>query len=167
MNRLQLLRTAASVSCIAAALFTVAGAGAAERFSVSSDGLHVTDSTTGLTWKRCLEGMAWDGTVCKGKATKFTFVAARKYAAEQKADGGKTWRIPTKDELKGLVDTTQKKKPRIDKTVFPGTPSSMVWATRPEKDDNLNAWMVDFGNGKVFGNTGSKAPNLRLVHSTN
>ncbi|MDP2366843.1 hypothetical protein [Rhodoferax sp.] len=41
----------------------------------------------------------------------------------------------------------------------------MFWATRPQASDNLNAWIVNFGNGHVYGNTGSKAPFVRLVRA--
>ena len=77
---------------------------------------------------------------------------------------GPTWRLPTKDELTGLVDKTQKK-PMIDKAAFPGTPAAIFWSTRPEATDNLGAWLVDFKNGRVFGNTRKASYMVRLVRA--
>jgi hypothetical protein len=135
---------------------------AEDRFKVSADGQEVTDSKTNLVWRRCVEGMTWDNTKCSGKAQKMNYKAAQKLAASQSTPA---WRIPTKEELLSLVDKTSKKKPRIDTAAFPNTPSGLTWATRPETKDNLNAWMVDFRNGHVFGNNGSKTPVLRLVRA--
>ena len=146
----------------ALAFATALTAQAEDRFKVSADGQEVTDSTTSLVWRRCVEGMSWDGAKCNGKAKKLNFPAANKLATSQTTPG---WRVPTKEELLGLVDKSKKKKPRIDTTAFPNTPAGLTWAVRPDTKDNLNAWIVDFANGHVYGNTGSKAPVLRLVRS--
>ena len=134
---------------------------AAGRYAVSADGQEVTDSTTRLTWRRCAEGMRWDGKACSGKLLKYSYAMAKQRAAAN--GGGKSWRIPTRDELVGLVDMGRKKKPRIDTEAFPQTPSAPFWASRPGSDDNLNAWLVNFGNGKVHANLGQAKFPLRLV----
>jgi hypothetical protein len=36
---------------------------------------------------------------------------------------------------------------------------------RPGTDDDLNAWLVSFANGKVSGNTGQRPFPLRLVRT--
>jgi len=146
-----------------AAVLSIAAlaAHADDRFKVSADGKEVTDTKTNLVWRRCVEGMAWDGKTCAGKAKKMTYANARKTAA----DAGSGWRLATKEEMLSLVDKSLKKKPLIDQTAFPKTPSGLSWANRPEMTDNLNGWMVDFRNGHVLGNAGSKAPVLRLVRA--
>lgn len=135
---------------------------AQERFQVSADGQEVTDTQSKLVWRRCAEGQKFEGETCKGQALKFSFVAAKKHA--QASSGVTAWRVPTKDELVALIAKNQKTKTKIDAKAFPGTPSKLFWSARPKSADNLNAWIVDFRNGKVYGNTGSKAPLLRLVH---
>lgn len=148
-----------------ALLALAACAGHAEgRFAISTDGQEVTDSTTRLTWRRCAEGMRWDGKACSGKLLKFSYAAAKKAAAVR--DGARAWRIPTRDELVALLDMTTKKKPRIDGQAFPQTPSAPFWASRPGSDDDLNAWLVNFGNGKVHANLGQAKFPLRLVRAT-
>ena len=133
-----------------------------DRFTASADGMEVQDSTTGLVWRRCAEGLT--GPTCTGgKLTRFKYAAAKADAARVAKSDGKAWRIPTKDELLSLIDKSAKKKPLINIQAFPKTPTDLFWATRAGSDDDLNAWLVSFGSGKVLGNTGQKAFPLRLV----
>lgn len=141
-------------ACTAAAF----AAQAQTRFAVSADGRQVTESSSGLVWRRCAEGMTWSGSACTGKPLKVTFAGA-------KAAAGKGWRVPTKEELLSLVDAQAKKKPRIDATAFPNTPSTPFWATRAGSDDDLNAWLVNFANGRVRGNIGQAKFPVRLVRA--
>ena len=160
-------RSARGAALPAVLLFLTFAAGAAQAqtaaaspFSISGDGQEVTDSRSGLVWRRCAEGLKWDGKTCAGKLAKFKLAGAKEAA---KAAGG-GWRLPTKDELVGLV-VKGKKKPLIDDAAFPGTPKTLFWSTRPGFDDNLNAWLVNFSNGKVDGNSGAGKFALRLVHA--
>jgi hypothetical protein len=130
------------------------------RFTTSADGQEVTDTSAKLTWRRCAEGLTWDGKTCKGKLAKFKYGDAKAAAKSV----GKGWRIPSREELVGLVDMT-KKKPRIDPLAFPATPSAPFWATKAGSDDNLNAWLVSFANGKVRANLGEAKFPLRLVRA--
>jgi len=163
-----LLRLAASGPRIAAlallALLATASHGQ-DRFTIASDGQEVTDATAKLIWRRCAEGLRWDGKACAGKVKTFKYGDAKDDAASVAKADSKAWRIPTKDELVSLVDKTAKKKPRIDVKVFPQTPSLPFWAMRPGSDDDLNAWLVNFANGKVHGNAGQRKFPLRLVRS--
>jgi len=155
-----------TVSCLVAALALVATAPASAqgRYAVSADGNEVTDSAAHVTWRRCAEGLRWNGKACQGKLMKFTYHEARKRAADAAASGG-AWRLPTRAELSGLV-VRGKKKPLIDSTAFPNTPPQQFWATRPGSDDDLNAWLVSFSNGRVYGNVGQARFPLRLVRDT-
>ncbi|HUR88605.1 MAG TPA: DUF1566 domain-containing protein [Ramlibacter sp.] len=159
------MRKSAWIARLAGALvasFVGGSAFAADtRFIVSADGQEVLDTKTSLVWRRCTEGMAWDGKECKGKVNKYKFGDAKKLADEAAPASGKPWRVPTKDELSTIV-IKQKKKPMTDAEAFPGTPSSLYWAKRPGYDDNLNGWMIDFGSGKGFGGSGAKEA-VRLV----
>ncbi|MEO8310069.1 MAG: DUF1566 domain-containing protein [Caldimonas sp.] len=149
-----------------ALLALAAAAGHAQgRFAISADGQEVTDSTTRLTWRRCAEGMSWDGKACSGKMVKYTYAAAKQKAASVAKDGRKAWRVPSREELVALVDMASKKKPHIDGVAFPQTPSVPFWASRPGTDDDLNAWLVNFANGKVRANLGQAKFPLRLVRA--
>ena len=133
------------------------------RFKLSADGTEVTDTQTQLTWKRCAEGTQWDGKACTGKPMRFDFRTAKKHAAA--ASKGAAWRVPSREELVGLVDKAKKKRPKIDVDAFPNTPSLPFWATRAGSSDDLNAWLVNFSNGKVLGNVAERKFPLRLVRA--
>ena len=147
---------------VAACLLVAPVASAAEppptRYTLSAGGQEVTDSQTKLVWQRCPLGAKWDGKVCSGKPTKFNLVQAKKANDPSNA----AWRMPTKDEFLTLADRS-KKKPKMDTTAFPAKPSDLYWALRPETDDNLNAWVADFRNGKIYGNTRDARHFVRLV----
>ena len=135
------LRAAAIGSrCAAFALVALATAAvhAEDRFVISSDGQEVTDSTTKLVWRRCGEGQSWDG---------------------------KAWRIPAREELVSLYDAKVKRAPHIDGSVFPKATNGPFWAIRAGSDDDLNAWLVNFRNGRVSGYAGQTTFPLRLVRA--
>jgi len=164
-----LLRLAAFGPRIAAFAFLALVASASQaqdRFTISSNGQDVTDTTSKLVWRRCAEGLRWDGKTCAGKVKTFKYPEAKEAAAAAAKGDAKAWRIPTRDELVALVDKTAKKKPRIDVKAFPETPAKPFWAMRPGSDDDLNAWLVNFANGKVSGNTGQRRFHLRLVRAS-
>ena len=164
-----LLRLAAFGPRIAAFAFLALVASASQaqgRYTISSDGQEVTDTTTKLAWRRCAEGLRWDGKECSGKVKTFKYPEAKDAAAAAAKGDSKAWRIPTKDELVALVDKTAKKKPRIDVKAFPQTPAKPFWSMRPGSDDDLSAWLVNFANGKVSGNTGQRRFHLRLVRGS-
>lgn len=150
--------------CAVAALPAQAQAQAHGRFAVSADGQQVTDSSNGLVWRRCAEGMTWNGRLCAGKPLRVKLAGA-KAAARAAAADGKAWRLPTRDELRTLVDAKAKKKPRIDATAFPNTPALSFWATREGTDDNLNAWLINFSNGRTYANLGQAKFPIRLVRA--
>jgi len=152
------------LAALALLAFAAVAAPAQGRFTISPDGQEVTDTKTQLTWRRCAEGMRWDGKACSGKLMKFTYAGAKQAAGGAKGDG-KAWRVPAREELVGLVDMGRKKKPRIDTAAFPQTPSLPFWAVRAGSDDNLNAWLVNFSSGKVRANLGQAKFPLRLVRA--
>ncbi len=158
---MSLLRQVSVSTCLLFAMAGFAQAQAPARFAISADGQEVTDSSTKLVWKRCVEGMSWNGKTCAGKATKLKLVAAKELT---KAGAPVAWRLPVKEELLGLMDKKGKKM-TLDKASFPATPARLHWALRPESTDNLNHWLVDFSNGHVFGNTRAGSNYVRLVRS--
>jgi hypothetical protein len=159
--RRHLFRTLPFLALAFSGLTFFSAAHAQGRFVVSADGQEVTDTQFKLIWQRCAIGQKWDGKTCAGKAAKVTLADAKTKAGAMTP----AWRVPTKDELKGLVDTSAKK-PAIDKSAFPGTPASLFWAIKPEATDTLGAWVVDFRSGKVFGNTYKAKYLVRFVRSS-
>jgi hypothetical protein len=160
MTMLRLARYGSRLTALSLLALAAASSQAQGRFTVSADGQEVTDSATHLTWRRCAEGLAWDGKTCAGKLARYKYGAAKVAASGV----GKGWRIPSRQELVGLVDM-QRKKPSIDPVAFPGTPAMMFWATKEGSTDDLNAWLVSFANGKVQANLGEAKFPLRLVRT--
>ncbi len=157
----QHLRLGLRVLLTVASVLAAVAAHAGGRFAISADGREVTDTQTRLIWQRCALGQNWDGKTCIGKATKLPLVTARSIGETMTP----AWRLPTRDELSSIVDKARKK-PAIDGAAFPATPATMFWAVRPDATDTLNAWLVDFSKGKVFGNSRKGSYLVRLVRSS-
>lgn len=121
----------------------------AQPYVVSSDGSEVTDQHTGLIWKRCSEGMSWNGATCAGTASAFTHEAALIQAASQATSTGVAWRLPNVKELSGITDKTVVN-PAIDSAAFPATPTSWVWSSTPYTGSSNQAWGIHLYAG-VFG----------------
>ena len=136
-------------------LAAVALAYGADRFSYSNNGSEVTDSATGLIWKRCAEGMTWSGVSCTGSATEYTHEAALQL-------GINGWRLPNIKELTSIVDHSRKS-PAIDLTAFPTTTPVFFWSSSPYLFDSVSAWVVYFYDGIVRNEYRSSGYYVRLV----
>jgi hypothetical protein len=126
----------------------------------------ITDTATGLMWKKCMEGLTGD--FCEtGAAATFTWQTALQRPGVVNNTGGgfagKTdWRLPN---IKELVSIVEEKcyDPAINLTRFPNTPSSVVWSGSPNANNSDGAWHVAF----YYGNSGYRNRNsyfqVRLV----
>ena len=118
----------------------------------------VNDALTGLQWRRCLEGMVWNGSTCTGTAGSFSQEQALVHARDQSG-----WRLPNVKELGSIVDRTRTASPRIDTTAFPALGQTAAWSSTPLVANTAGAWAVGFTTGAV-GYTGRTDPTgVRLV----
>lgn len=117
----------------------------------------VTDSKTGLTWRRCSEGQSFSGGACTGNASTYTHEQALAYAKTQSG-----WRLPSVKELSSLVDSSVIG-PAINGTAFPATPGFNAWASSPYAGDSGAAWIVYFADGSVSVSARASSAHLRLV----
>ena len=136
------------------------------RYTDNGDGT-VTDTTTGLMWKQCAEGLTTSSTACDtGTAAIYTWQQALQQA--QTVDSGSgfaghtDWRLPNRKELHSLVEV-QCYSPAINATLFPNTPSNEFWSSSPVADDTGYAWVVSFDGGYDSNGNKSYANYVRLV----
>jgi len=128
----------------------------------------VRDETTGLVWEVKTTGgglhdqnhaYTWydpdtetnggapgrkDGGQCEGSACDTaSFVEA---VNAQGWCGASGWRLPTREELRSIVDY-QATRPAIDTGYFPNTVSRSFWSTEPNTTYPRFAWHTDFKYG--------------------
>ena len=133
----------------------------ASRFTDNRDGT-VTEKATGLQWKRCSEGQIWSGGTCTGSATSHNWRQALQLADEASYAGKSDWRLPNTNELESIVEAACAS-PAIDLAVFPGTPSSVFWSSKPVASDTDSAWVREFNFGSGRSLSKFSARQVRLV----
>ena len=133
-------------------------------YQYSPDGAQVHDTTKNalLIWRRCVEGMSWNGSDCVGTPTIFTHEQALQWAMQQAADTGLPWRVPSVKEQNWLVQRTIPTPP-IDHGAFPDTPQVVMWTSTPETRQSSLAWEIDFLVGEMHAVPRTEAHALRLV----
>jgi len=115
----------------------------------------ITDTRTGLMWKRCSEGQSWTGFTCNGYGSTHTWGEALQLTAAASDAGYNDWRLPNINELESLVEYCASL-PAINSDVFPNTPSSGFWSASPYAGYLDGAWGVDFYVGvSGYGSRGS------------
>jgi hypothetical protein len=137
----------------------------------------VTDTETGLMWKRCSEGL--EGVNCeKGQAEKYTYDDAVKRFKDVEYAGYADWRLPTIDELKTLVYCSKgvkdkndgecnngSERPTINQQAFPNTEKWSYWSGTPIAYNSGSAWVVFFNYGNPFALNRSNDLAVRLVRN--
>lgn len=75
------------------------------------------------------------------------------------------WRLPTPQELTGIVDYGRHIDPAIDIDYFGNTKTARYWSSLSRADAPHRAWYVDFGNGGYASSTStsSSSESVRLV----
>ena len=147
----------------ALALMLLAGVATAQaqgRYTVTANGQEVSDAQTGLTWRRCAEGMAFNGSTCTGRVSGFKHEEALAHARDQAG-----WRLPNVKELQTLLDVSRTI-PSIDVSAFPGTPASDFWTSTPFAANPSLAWYVNFSSGSVSNYGRGNDDAVRLVRAS-
>lgn len=118
----------------------------------TSDGEHVAvrDHLTGLEWSAGTIGEAgWEG--------------AKKLATDCTLLGKNDWRLPTVQELLGLVDY-ERWDPVVDPEFFRG-PYGYTWSSTSRKGPSGYAWDVGLGNGNSGWSGQSSLHRVRAVRA--
>ncbi len=132
-------------------------------FVLSGDGQEATDTATGLIWRRCLEGMTWNGTTCNNAASFYTHEQAFQRATSQATLSNSAWRLPNVKELETLLIENPPTAAAVDPAIFPNTPPDLLWTSTPYASDGNGVWVVDFSVGVVVAVLRSNINYLRLV----
>jgi hypothetical protein len=136
---------AALFACMAPARSACKAPSAAHDYRHNGD--EVLDLATGLTWKRCSVGQRFVDGQCLGTAVPIDWESADEAAG---AAGG-DWRVPTHDELAGLVDV-KCTSPATNTRTFPNTPSTWFWSSTTEPLLGAGGnWFVNFDEGGASG----------------
>ena len=147
------------------AILVICASGSAlaqERYKPSPDGQEVTDSRTGLTWRRCPEGMSFKGKTCSGQAAFVSLVEANS-RAQNAASSGVKWRLPLLKELASIAAPREASEgvAAIDPTAFPGTPVGRFW-TSSTSGHGYFSW-VGFSDGGAGESARTSPGAVRLV----
>ena len=74
---------------------------------------------------------------------------ASSYCTNLTLDGYTDWRVPTQEELEGIVDYAVSN-PAIDTTTFSNTSSKLYWSSLTKDGSPTSAWIVFFQYGSTY-----------------
>jgi len=109
--------------------------------------------------------MTTQGSQCKGEAKLMKWVAAERYASQR----GGGWRLPTLNELLGIVEK-RCSNPSINQKIFPGVielykGQAKYWSSTPYQEIPTLFYNVDFLHGTVDANSQGIVMGVRLVRN--
>jgi hypothetical protein len=136
------------------------------QFVLHGDGT-VTDTSTALMWKQCMEGLS--GIECNsGILNEQTWSGALQVARNINNTGGfagyADWRLPNEAELTSLVEE-QCIEPSINAAAFPNTALKFLWSASPDFNNDSATWFVDFKHGATGTIDRDQNWPIRLVRS--
>lgn len=137
----------------------VRGATLSSRWFIDQAGQEVTDKTSGLVWKRCVEGTRWNGESCVGLPRYFTWYEALQAVVPGEAG----WRVPNIKEMSSLIDPTAIGTLAMNTQIFPQTPNDMFWTASPYTLDTFYGWVVQSFYGYAYFTYLEDTATLRLV----
>jgi len=162
---------------------------AEQGWTINSDGT-ASNSKTGLTWKRCLEGQTLEGNTCSGEPKQYKWHEATQLKSN--FAGQSDWRMPSVDELHAIVYCSNGRQPiQRDKAgetatingvdangaclgksyqtptanlaVFPTYKMYGLWSASPNAAYTGYAWVVGFGTGYAYWGNKDDGDSVRLV----
>jgi hypothetical protein len=136
-----------------------------------ADEFVVSDGATQLTWQRYLPAV-YDGCTCdyrqpgtngcvgdrQGSGEACILSEASRYCALLSLQG-RGWRLPSAEELDGLMEKDKAEPPFIDLVLFPNTPAEQFWSSSTNPTDN---WPISVSYGMKQWTAGSEALAYRV-----
>ena len=140
-----------------------AGAYSNESKTYFSKGPITINVLGGLEWMRCSIGQVWSEETCVGEPLKVPFAAATAVLERTLASSGEGWRLPTRNELRVLVQMNEEP-PMINADHFPATHPGSYWTSDKNRMLANGHWVVNFYTGNNYGRAArSQSFAIRLV----
>lgn len=148
-----------SISCSGTGQDGETQVGIARTFTEITTGV-IRDNVTGLIWEKCPKGLS-GGTCSSGTVDSLiTFATATTQCSSTTTDG-RTWRVPTIEELQTLVDYT--KSSNLIFSDFPGTIGTTYWSSTEVAFDTTRGRTLNFFNGSTLHIPKTSGARLRCV----
>ena len=125
----------------------------------------VTDEETGLMWQSVDDGKTYNWFEAAGIQNATFNPSGKSVCGDLKLAGYTNWRLPTRNELLGIVDdSVLEPGPKIDAEHFPNTKPSVYWSSTSGEGNPGAGFGVVFRSGNVFiGNKGVNRWYVRCV----
>ena len=149
---------------IFACLITIpTGAYANESTAYFSKGPITINVLGGLEWMRCSIGQVWSDETCVGEPLKVPFAATTAVLERTLVSSGEGWRLPTRNELRVLIQKNDEP-PMINAKHFPATHPGSYWTSDKNRMLANGHWVVNFYTGNNYGRAARSQPfAIRLV----
>lgn len=111
----------------------------------------VTDVRSNVTWLRCSVGQTWDleDKTCDGSIVKLNHDQIKNAIEQASNQLGGEWRLPTLEELEGLVCETCEP-PKVKQKYFPNISPEAYWTSKPNFWNRKMYWTVNFMTGHKY-----------------
>ena len=124
----------------------------------------VSDSATGLTWKKCTQGLSGSG-CANGSALAMSWSDAISAANSETFAGFSDWRLPSVQELNSIVETACR--PFLNNTFFPDTSTIAgaihYWTGTTFSLNPTGAYRIDFSAGYLGWDLKTELHYVRLL----
>jgi hypothetical protein len=116
-----------------------------------TEGHVVRDVKNNIIWLRCTVGQVWnyDTNKCDGEIAKLNHAEIKQAVAQASDQLGGSWRLPTLEELEGLV-CEQCTKPKVREKIFPGLSPEAYWTGTKNRFNSRMYWSVNFMTGHNY-----------------